>query len=205
MGSLGGSDDKESICNVGDLDSIPGLGRPPGEGNGNPLQYSCLENSMDRGDWQATVHWVPKGQTRLSAFTHSLILAHFSSLIVTCRCSLLLSPFYPLPFALIHGPNIPGSYAILFFTASDLTLQPETSTLVHCFQFGSASLFFLELFLHSSSGVLGTYRPGKFIFKCHIFLSFHTIHGVLKAKMLKWFAIPLSNGPCFVRTLHHDS
>ena len=48
--------DKECTCNVGDLDSIPGLGRSSGDGNGNLLQYSCLENSMDRGDWRATVH-----------------------------------------------------------------------------------------------------------------------------------------------------
>ena len=47
----GGSDDKETACNAGDLGSIPGLGRSPGEGNGYPLQYSCLENSMDRGDY----------------------------------------------------------------------------------------------------------------------------------------------------------
>ena len=47
---------KESACNAGDLGLIPGLGRSPGEGNGNPLQYSCLENPMDRGAWQATVH-----------------------------------------------------------------------------------------------------------------------------------------------------
>ena len=47
----GGSDGKASVYNAGDLDSIPGLGRFPGEGNGNPLQYSCLENSMDRGAW----------------------------------------------------------------------------------------------------------------------------------------------------------
>ena len=47
----GGSDDKASAYNVGDLGSIPGLGRSPGEGNGNPLQYSCLENPMDRGAW----------------------------------------------------------------------------------------------------------------------------------------------------------
>ena len=50
---------KESACNVGDLGSIPGLGRSPGEGNDNPLQY-CLENSMDRGPWQAAVHGVAK-------------------------------------------------------------------------------------------------------------------------------------------------
>ena len=51
----GGSDGKESACNVGDLDSIPGLERSPGEGNGYPLQYSSLENSIDRKAWQATV------------------------------------------------------------------------------------------------------------------------------------------------------
>ena len=54
----GGSDGKESACSVGDLDSIPGLGRSPGEGNGNPLQDSCLENPTDRGDSWATVHGV---------------------------------------------------------------------------------------------------------------------------------------------------
>ena len=54
MGFPGASDGKESTCNVGDLGLIPGLGRSPGEGNGSPLQYSCLENPMDRGDWQTT-------------------------------------------------------------------------------------------------------------------------------------------------------
>ena len=64
----GGSDGKESACNVGDMGSIPGLGRSPGKGSGNPLQYSCLENSMDRGAWLATVHGVTKSWTRLSDF-----------------------------------------------------------------------------------------------------------------------------------------
>ena len=58
-----GLDSKESNCNAGDLGLIPGLGRSPGEGNGNPLQYSCLENSMDRGAWWATVHGVAKSRT----------------------------------------------------------------------------------------------------------------------------------------------
>jgi len=58
-----GSDGKESTCNAGDLGSIPGSGRSPGEGNGSPLQYSCLENSMDRGPWWATVHGIEKSQT----------------------------------------------------------------------------------------------------------------------------------------------
>ena len=60
---------KASACNVGDLGSIPGWGRSSGEGNGNPLQYSCLENSMDGGAWWATVHGVIKGWTRLSDLT----------------------------------------------------------------------------------------------------------------------------------------
>ena len=57
-GFPGGSDGNESACNAGDLGSIPGFGRCPGEGNGCPLQYSCLENSVDRRAWQATVHGV---------------------------------------------------------------------------------------------------------------------------------------------------
>ena len=57
---------KESACNAGDPGSTSGLGRSPGEGNGNPLQYSCLENPMDKGIWWATVHGVTKSQTRLS-------------------------------------------------------------------------------------------------------------------------------------------
>ena len=60
LGFLGGSDSKESTCKAGDMGSIPGLGRSPGKGNGNPLQYSCPENSMDRGAWRATVHGVLK-------------------------------------------------------------------------------------------------------------------------------------------------
>ena len=64
----GGSDGKESACNVGDLGSIPGLGRRPGERNGYSLQYSGLENSMDRGTWQVTVLGVSKSWTRLSDF-----------------------------------------------------------------------------------------------------------------------------------------
>ena len=56
---------KESTCNAGNLGSIPGSGRCPGGGHGNPLQYSCLKNFMDRGAWWATAHGVAKSQTRL--------------------------------------------------------------------------------------------------------------------------------------------
>ena len=68
-----GSDGKESACNAGALDLIPGLGRSL-EGNGNPLQYSCLENSMNRGAWWAIVHGVENSLTRLSDYTFTFII-----------------------------------------------------------------------------------------------------------------------------------
>ena len=77
----GSSDGRESAYNAGDPGSIPGLGRSPGEGNGNPLQYSCLENSMDRRSWWATVCWIAKSQTQLNdshthTHTHTQALEH---------------------------------------------------------------------------------------------------------------------------------
>ena len=71
------SDGKESACNAGDQGLIPGSGKSSGEGNGNPLQYSCLENPMDRGAWKAIVHRVANSQTllkRLRTHTHPLTL-----------------------------------------------------------------------------------------------------------------------------------
>ena len=61
---------KETVCSAGDLGSIPGLGRSPGKGNGNPLQYSCLENPMDRGAWQATVHGVARVRHNFEQLNH---------------------------------------------------------------------------------------------------------------------------------------
>ena len=102
-------------------------------------------------------------------------------------------------------PNIPGSYAILFFTELDFT---SITSHIHNW---ALFLLWLCLFILSgvnssliSSSILGTYQPGGFIFRYPIFLPFHTVHGVLKARILKWFAIPFSSGPRFVRTLHHD-
>ena len=80
LGFHGGSDGKASACNAGDPGSIPGSGRSPEEGNGNPLQYSCLKNYMVRGAWWATVHGVTKSQTWLSDFT----LMFFP--VVMCGC-----------------------------------------------------------------------------------------------------------------------
>ena len=79
------SDGKESTCNVGDLGLIPGLGRSPGGGYGNPLQYSCLENPMNRGAWWATAQAVPKSQTRLSDYTQHIVMC------IKISCSLFIT------------------------------------------------------------------------------------------------------------------
>ena len=83
MGFPCGSVVKNPPANAGDTGvsgSVPGLGRPPGEGNGNPLQYSCLENPMDGGARRATVHGVPKSWTQLSDFTLITSTEHFSKM-----------------------------------------------------------------------------------------------------------------------------
>ena len=99
MGFHGGSEVKTSACNVGDLGSIPGSGRSPGEGNGNPLQYSCLENPMDRGAWWATVHGITNVTTSLMgylllnwSFDNFYFLTRFSSayIVIFLIISLLL-------------------------------------------------------------------------------------------------------------------
>ena len=87
FGFPGGSEVKASASNAGELGLIPELGRSPGEGNDNPLQYSCLENPMDRGAWWATIHGVTKSRTRLSDFTFTFILlAYFQSSIHAAAC-----------------------------------------------------------------------------------------------------------------------
>ena len=78
-GFPGSSDGKASAYNVGDMGSIPGLGRSPREGNGNPLQYSRLENPMDQGAWRTTVHGVAKSWTRLSDFTSLRFMEQLST------------------------------------------------------------------------------------------------------------------------------
>ena len=81
MASLVAQMVKKSACNAVDPGSIPGAGRSPGEGNGNPLQYSCLENPMAGGAWWAMVHGVTKSQTRLSDFTFTFFLPSSESLL----------------------------------------------------------------------------------------------------------------------------
>ena len=108
-------------------------------------------------------------------------------------------------FALIHRPHIPGSYAILLFTALDLA-----SITSHIHNWVLFSLWLHPFILSGiispliSSRILGIHRPGEFIFQCPIFLPFHSVHGILKARILKWFAIPFSGGPHSVRNLHQS-
>ena len=133
---------------------------------------------MDREAWGAVIHGVAKSQTRLSDWTE-----------LNIRMS----------------ENVPGSYAILLFTASD-----RTSITSHIHNWVLFLLWLHPFILFGvpspliSSNILGTYRPEEFIFQYPIFLPFHTVHEVLKARILKWFGIPFSSELCFVRTLHHD-
>ena len=83
----GGSDGKESACNAGDPGLIPGSGRTSGEGNGNPLQYSCLENPMDGGAWRATVHGVVESETTEWLHFHFLFFFSFIYLFSLQYCS----------------------------------------------------------------------------------------------------------------------
>ena len=79
---------KESACNAEDAGSIPGSRRSPGEGNGNPLQYSCLGNPVKRGDWRATVHWIAKSQTGLKWLSLYTLSANIQF------CTFFLFPFF---------------------------------------------------------------------------------------------------------------
>ena len=147
-----------------------------GEGNGNTLQYSCLENPRDEGACWAAIYRVAQSQTRLKWLSSS------SSMELTFQVS-VQQRFYSirLTFTTRHIPN---------WTLFQLWL----------------SLFILSgtICPGSPSSILDTYQHEGLIFQCHIFLLFHTVHGVLEARMLKWFAIAFSSRPRFVRTLHHD-
>ena len=100
-----------SARSAGDLGSIPGLGISPGEGNGNPLQYSCLENSMDGVAWWATIHGVAKSQTQLSDFTLT-----FSSLWVTHLAGM------GFDFIMIVVPLLPSCYSFFFVFGCGVSL-----------------------------------------------------------------------------------
>ena len=124
--------------------------------------------------------------------------------------TLILSQFLFPKLCISHFQALPAVLATMSMPYCSSEHRTFTSIASHVHNW---VLFLLwhHLFLLSgvispliSSSVLGTYWPGEFIFQCPIFLPFHTVHGVLKARILKWFAIPFSSGPHFVRTLHDD-
>ena len=126
------------------------------------------------------VHGAEKGQTRLSDF-HSLPIC-LNSWTSHSRflCNIALYSIEPC-FYLQSHPQL----GIVFALAHPFILSGVISPLI-------------------SSSILGAYQPGEFLFQYPILLPFHTVHGVLKARILKWFAIPFSRGPHSVRPLHHD-
>ena len=116
----------------------------------------------------------------------------------------MTSPVWPsnLPWLMDLTCQVPMKFCSLQYWT--LLPSPATSTTGCCFCLALSLHSFSSYFSLISSSILGTYQPGEFIFQCLIFLPFHTVHGVLKVRILKWFAIHFSNGPPFVRTLHHD-
>ena len=150
-----------------DLSSIPGSGRSPGGGHGTPLQYSCLENSMDRGAWRATVYRVTKSRTQLKQFsTHSThTLARSLEIIILASLCILLAVFYlPLkPRAL----NLTPVSLIL------LTLRSALRSLT-CVLVTQSCLTLCKPMDHSP--------PGS------------SLHGILQARILEWVAISFSRG-----------
>ena len=110
-------------------------------------------------------------------------------------------------FTLFHGPEIPGSYTMLFFIAMHFAF---TRHIQNWASFQLWPSWFIpsgaisNCLLHLPSSISDTFQPGGLMFWCHIILPFHTVHGVLAARILEWFAISLSRAPCFVRTLHYD-
>ena len=102
LGFPGGSDGQEAACNLGDPGSIPVSGRSPGEGNGHPLQYSCLENPMDGGSWQAIVHRVVKSRTWLKWL-------HFTDKCWAFQVALVVKNLPPKAGDVRDAGSIPGS------------------------------------------------------------------------------------------------
>ena len=147
-GFPGGADDKESAGNTGDLGSIPRLGRSSGEGNGNPLQYSCLENSMDRGAWGGYSPWDCKesdttGQLTLSPQCHSDFSFSFFG-----HTTHHTGSQFPMSFPGIKlMPPALGAWSLKHWTAREVPFWLFLTAAYLCFLF-SILLFLLKYFLY---------------------------------------------------------
>ena len=120
MGFPGGSDSKESACNAGDLGSIRGVRGSPGEGNSYPLQYCGLENFIDRGAWQATVHRVAKLDTT-ELLSVSLFIVNLQCCIIKCSSEWKEIMYYDFTFSIQWMKK--GSYALTAFKNAVETLK----------------------------------------------------------------------------------
>ena len=133
------------------------------------------------------------------------IPGHFSSLVPKIS-------MFTLAISCLITSNLPWFMDLTFqIPMQYCSLQHQTTFTTRHIHSWVSFLRWLNCFIPSgvisplfSSSMSGTYWPGEFIFQCHIFLPFHTVQGVLKARILKWLAIPFSSGPHFVRTLRHD-
>ena len=166
----GGSEVKASACNAGDLGLIPGSGRSPGEGNGNPLQYSCLENPMDWGAWWATVHRVAKSRTRLSDFTslnqQGLTVYHRELCSTFCY--------------ILSGKRTWKRIHTCICITESRCCTPET-LLINCCCCSVAKLCLTLSWSHVLS------PPGS------------PVHGTSQARILEWAAISFSRGSAWPR------
>ena len=135
---------------------------------------------------------------------NSPLLVHFNSLIPKMLMFTLVTSYLTtsnLPWFIDLSFQVPIQYCSLHHLT--LLSPPDTSQLgVVSALAQSLHSFWSYFFTLLQVAILDTYQPGEFILQCPIFLPFHTVCGVLKARILKWFAIPFSNGPCFVRPLH---
>ena len=141
----GGSDGKESACNAGDLGSVPDSGRSPGEGNSNPCQYFCLENSTDRGAWRATVHKVVKSQTWLRANTYSQVQRPHWLPVYMLICLFVF--FFLKPSTIVH--LLQGDMKLCrppYFSRAVSQSYLRSCLLCYTPQFGSNKTFFYSYY-----------------------------------------------------------
>ena len=156
-----GSDGKESTCNSGNLSSIPGLGKAPGGGNGYPLQYSGLENPMDRDAWRAAVHGVTKSQTRLSDFHFHRFLRFYSFFkilsVLQIQYFLLICPQVYWRFTLLSVIVLNSTsefFQMLHFSSLRVLFGSFKNRFWKKIKIDSVSLLRFPLFIHFSFSTL---------------------------------------------------
>ena len=159
------------IVGMQETSSIPGLGRSPREGNGNPLQYSCLENSMDRETWWATVHGVAKSQTQLNAYASVLFYPGWDqALSAGTMFGNLKLFFYNLHITMMSDVTI-KEYVILMFSCS-LSLLVQFIQKPHWFFF--CNLFLTVLGLHGCAWTFSSCGDRRLLSSCNVLASLVT-------------------------------